>query len=104
MNRKILGLVQAAALAATAVYAQQPAAQPAPAPAAQQPAPPPADQQIDTGAPIVRLNANEVNLIFTVTDKHGHYIPNLRQSDFALLDDNKAPASVQSFHQQINLP
>jgi VWFA-related protein len=39
-----------------------------------------------------------------VTDKHGHYIPNLKQSDFALLDDGKAPARVNSFHQQINLP
>ncbi len=47
---------------------------------------------------------NEVNLIFTVTDKHGHYIPNLQQSDFALLDDQKAPARVTSFRQQINLP
>ena len=53
---------------------------------------------------IVRLGVNEVNLIFTVTDKHGHYIPNLRQSDFALLDDQKAPASVKDFRQQINLP
>jgi Ca-activated chloride channel family protein len=34
----------------------------------------------------------------------GHYIPNLQQSDFALLDDQKAPAKVNSFHQQINLP
>ena len=47
---------------------------------------------------------NEVNLIFTVTDRHGHYIPDLQQSDFALLDDRKAPAHVKSFHQQINLP
>jgi len=30
--------------------------------------------------------------------------PNLKQSDFALLDDQKAPARVNSFHQQINLP
>ncbi len=52
----------------------------------------------------IRMNVNEVNLIFTVTDKHGHYIPNLRQSDFALLDDRKAPEHVKSFHQQINLP
>ena len=50
------------------------------------------------------MNVNEVNLIFTVTDKHGQYISNLRQSDFALLDDRKAPAHVKSFHQQINLP
>ena len=47
---------------------------------------------------------NEVNLIFTVTDKHGHYIPNLQLNDFALLDDQKAPEKVNSFHQQINLP
>jgi VWFA-related protein len=50
------------------------------------------------------LGVNEVSLIFTVTDRHGHYIPNLQQSDFALLDDQKAPARVNSFHQQINLP
>jgi VWFA-related protein len=76
--------------------------QPAPAPGAQQSAPA-ADQPADTG-PIIRLGVNEVNLIFTVTDKHGHYIPNLQQSDFALLDDQKAPERVNTFHQQINLP
>ena len=105
----------AAAFAAAALYAQQPAAppavqqpaaqqasQPAPAQAVQQPAAQPAGQE---AAPtIIRLNVNEVNLIFTVTDRHGHYIPNLQQSDFALLDDRKAPSHVKSFHQQINLP
>ncbi len=49
-------------------------------------------------------SVNEVNLIFTVTDKHGRFIPNLKQSDFALLDDQKAPARVSSFTQQTNLP
>ena len=48
--------------------------------------------------------AMPVNLIFTVTDRHGHYIPNLKLSDFALLDDQKAPERVNSFRQQINLP
>jgi VWFA-related protein len=97
------------------LYAQQPPAtspgQPAPQKPAQQAAPPtqpgsgqPSDDQPDTGAPTIRLPVNEVNLIFTVTDKHGHYIPDLKQSDFALLDDQKAPARVNSFHQQINLP
>jgi VWFA-related protein len=104
MNRKISGLALAAVFAAAALHAQQPAAPPA-APAAAQHAPATAPgDQIDANAPVVRLNANEVNLIFTVTDKHGHYIPNLRQSDFALLDDQKAPAKVTSFRQQINLP
>jgi VWFA-related protein len=119
MTRKLSVLVYAAAFAAAALYAQQPATvpatpqagqpalahpaqQPAPAAASQQPAAQPAGQE---AAPtILRVNVNEVNLIFTVTDKHGQYIPNLRQSDFALLDDRKAPAHVKSFHQQINLP
>ena len=63
-----------------------------------------AEQAADASVPVVKINANEVSLIFTVTDRHGHYIPNLQQSDFALLDDQKAPAKVNSFHQQINLP
>ncbi|MFC5862613.1 VWA domain-containing protein [Acidicapsa dinghuensis] len=49
-------------------------------------------------------SVNEVNLIFTVTDKHGNFVPNLKQSDFALLDDQKAPARISSFTQQTNLP
>jgi len=97
MIRKFSGLVFTAAFTAAALYAQQPAASPAAqsAPAAQQP---------EVNEPTIRLNVNEVNLIFTVTNKHGEYIPNLRQSDFALLDDQKAPAKVISFHQQIHLP
>jgi len=60
--------------------------------------------QTDVNTPTLKLGANEVDLIFTVTDNHGHYIANLKQSDFALLDDQRAPARVTSFHQQINLP
>ncbi len=81
--------------------AAAPAQQPAPDANGQQPAQPPQDQAPDT---VFRIGANEVNLIFTVTDKHGHYIPNLKLQDFALLDDQKAPEKVTSFHQQINLP
>ncbi len=95
-------LAIAAALPLAAVLAQQPA-QPAtpaqPAPPAQASAAP-----ADTTAPTYHVGVNEVSLIFTGTDKHGHYVPNLSQSDFALLDDQKAPARVNSFHQQINLP
>ena len=91
MNKKISAILCAAAFSAAGLHAQQPAAQPA-------------DQQSDVNAPTIKLGVNEVSLIFTVTDRHGHYNPNLKQSDFALLDDNKAPARVNSFHQQINLP
>lgn len=99
---------------APAISPAQPPATPSVQPAANlsgQQAQPPAqqgaadaDQQDNSGSPTIRLGVNEVNLIFTVTDKHGHYIPNLKQSDFALLDDQKAPARVNSFRQQINLP
>ncbi|MDR3728019.1 MAG: VWA domain-containing protein [Terracidiphilus sp.] len=106
MNKQLLGIVLAAAFSAVLLPAQQPAA-PTAAPAAQTPAAPPAasaDQPADAAAPVIHVGVNEVNLIFTVTDKHGHYIPNLKQSDFALLDDQKAPARVNAFRQQINLP
>ncbi len=100
-------LVLAALLPAAALIAQDPAAQPpatpTPAPASQQ-APAQAAEANDVNVPTIRLGVNEVNLIFTVTDKHGRYNPNLKQSDFALLDDQKAPARVNAFHQQINLP
>jgi VWFA-related protein len=110
-----LCLALAAVFHAAALPAQQPAAQPA-QPAAQQPPAqqpstpqPPAQQPAaqggtDVGVTTLKTNVNEVNLIFTVTDKHGHYVSNLQQSDFALLDDQKAPERVNSFHQQINLP
>ena len=108
MNRNLLGLTLVAAFSLAAAPAQQPAtpAAPAhtPAPAAAQPAPQAGQAQTDETPTIVHLGVNEVNLIFTVTDKHGHYIPNLQQSDFALLDNQRAPQKVNSFHQQINLP
>ena len=124
MSTRFQGLVLAVAVCVTTLQAQQPAQTPATqpaqapvvpqpaaspatqtpaaqAPAGQQPAPGAQDQDI---GPTIRLGVNEVNLIFTVTDKHGHYIPNLKQSDFALLDDQKAPEKINSFRQQINLP
>jgi VWFA-related protein len=106
-----LALLLAATFSATALMAQQPST-PAPtstqAPAGQpaQAAQPqaPGGEESDVGAATLHIGVNEVSLIFTVTDRHGHYNPNLKQSDFALLDDQKAPARVNSFHQQINLP
>src|SRR4051794_22528934 len=56
------------------------------------------------GSFTIKTNVNEVNLIFTVTDKHGRFIQNLEQRDFALLDNQKAPSQVFNFTQQTNLP
>jgi Ca-activated chloride channel family protein len=52
----------------------------------------------------LKQNVNEVNLTFTVTDRHGRFVNNLQQQDFALLDDQRAPAQVYSFTQQTNQP
>jgi Ca-activated chloride channel family protein len=115
MNPRLSALALAGSLCAGVFHAQQPAQAPAPqapqAPAAQAPSTPaqnPGQQesqdQSDQNAPVLRIGVNEVNLIFAVTDKHGHYVPNLKLNDFALLDDQKAPEKITSFRQQINLP
>ena len=56
------------------------------------------------GSYTITTIVNEVNLIFTVTDKHGHFIRDLKASDFSLLDNQMPPAEVYSFTQETNLP
>lgn len=111
MNQRFSALALTVVLCACVLQAQQPAPQsppaqqpPASAPAQTPGVPPQPDQSEDQNAPTLHIGVNEVNLIFTVTDKHGHYVPNLKLGDFALLDDQKAPEKITSFRQQINLP
>ena len=52
----------------------------------------------------ITTQVNEVDLTFTVADRHGHFVNDLKQSDFALLDDGKAPAQIYRFDQNTNLP
>ena len=99
--------------------AAQPAAQPAAQsqlPQPQQPAPgPPAPQTAgqqpgaqppaqDLAVPTIVERVNEVDLVFTVTDKKGHFVTGLNQSSFGLLDDGRSPEAVLHFYQQTNLP
>ena len=49
-------------------------------------------------------NVNEVNVVFTVTDKHGHFVKDLKQEDFKVIDDNKPAAQITVFARQTNLP
>ena len=107
MKQRIPVLLCLGLLAVSAMCAQQPtapASQAGQTPATQAPASGTEQQPDQSAPPVIHLGVNEVNLIFTVTDKHGHYIPNLQQSDFALLDDQKAPTKINYFRQQINLP
>ncbi len=41
--------------------------------------------------------------MFTVTDKHGHYIKDLKKDDFKVLDDQK-PTELRSFRSETDLP
>jgi Ca-activated chloride channel homolog len=52
----------------------------------------------------MRTAVSEVHLVFTVTDKHGHYIKDLKQNDFTILDDRKPPEKILSFHSETDLP
>jgi VWFA-related protein len=60
----------------------------------------PAEGQTST----ITVRVNEVELVFTVTDKRGRFVTGLQQQNFGLLDDGKPPLRVRSFTQQTNLP
>jgi Ca-activated chloride channel family protein len=71
------------------------------------PAPNPAPDQPATTDPsdtVIRSFVNEVNVIFTVTDKHGHYVKDLKKADFRVVDDNQPAAEIRSFHNETDLP
>lgn len=58
----------------------------------------------DEAATTIRVPVNEVNVIFTVTDKHGRYVKDLKRNDFNVIDDSKPAAEIRSFHNETDLP
>ncbi|MGA8492070.1 MAG: VWA domain-containing protein [Terriglobales bacterium] len=58
----------------------------------------------DESLTTIRHTVNEVNVLFTVTDKHGRYVKDLKKEDFKVVDDNKPAAEIRSFHAETNLP
>jgi VWFA-related protein len=48
--------------------------------------------------------ANEVNLVFTATDKHGHFVKDLKREDIKLVDDGKPVQDLRAFESETNLP
>ncbi len=87
--------------------AEPPAAEPARADSSKavadsppvKPTPPP-----DEAATTIRTFVNEVNVVFTVTDKHGHYVRDLKKADFKVLDDSRPADEIRSFHSENDLP
>jgi Ca-activated chloride channel family protein len=110
----LFGLAVSLSVATAALAQPSPAPRPPPAASPTKPAGTPATPagsapantaaQDDSGSFTLKTSVSEVNLIFTVTDKHGKFINNLQPKDFALLDNQKPPAEIFSFSQQSNLP
>jgi len=66
----------------------------------QQEAPP---EDFDPASTII-TRVNEVNMVFTATDKHGHFIKDLKRDDIRILDDTKQVTRIRSFSSQTDLP
>jgi VWFA-related protein len=94
---------RAASAGSLATFDKKPAAS-APKPAQNNAQNSTSQVQGQNGGFTITTEVNEVNLFFTVTDKRGHFIRNLTENDFALLDDHMPPAAVYSFTQQTDLP
>src|ERR1700758_596708 len=86
--------------ASAATSQQQPGTTPPPAGNAAPDQNDPANDPLTT----IRIEPNEVNVVFTVTDKHGHRVTDLKKNDFSVVDDNKAPDEIRSFSAETNLP
>ncbi|MGB8013649.1 MAG: VWA domain-containing protein [Terriglobales bacterium] len=65
----------------------------------QAPAKPEPDDSVTTIVHVV----NEVRVVFTVTDRHGRYIKDLKRDDFRVIDD-QLPAELRSFRSETDLP
>lgn len=68
-------------------------------PQAENPAKSDSDESVATIIHVV----NEVRVVFTVTDRHGHYIKDLKRTDFRVIDDQR-PAELRSFNSETDLP
>jgi VWFA-related protein len=63
----------------------------------------------DTGTPddpiiTIKKRVDEVNVLFIATDRHGKFVRNLKEKDFAILDDHKPPQSIVNFRRETDLP
>jgi len=60
--------------------------------------------QEDEAVTTIRKVVNEVNVVFTVTDKHGRYVKDLKKDDFKIIDDAKPATEISSFRAETDLP
>ena len=60
--------------------------------------------QPDDSVLTIKKRVDEVNVLFIATDKHGKFVRNLDEKDFAILDDHKPPQSIVNFRRETDLP
>ncbi len=58
----------------------------------------------DQPLPVFRSRSDEVNVIFTVTDKHNKFVKDLKQTSFTILDNNLPPRQITNFEASTDLP
>jgi len=59
---------------------------------------------VPVSLPSIRTEVQEVNLTFTVTDRHGHFVRDLAPSDFTIHDNGEPPEKITYFESQSKLP
>jgi Ca-activated chloride channel family protein len=52
----------------------------------------------------ITRRVNEVNWVFTVMDRHGRYVKDLKKEDFNVLDNNRPVNRIRSFQNETDLP
>src|SRR5215472_8803933 len=67
---------------------------------------PDAAPAVDNSLPIETFHSrsDEVNVIFTVTDKHNKFIKDLKQNQIRILDNNRPPRQILDFAAETDLP
>jgi VWFA-related protein len=106
--KKIIALLFAFTLccAAVAQTTQPPAPSTAQSPASASNAVTPETATGDDTLPIQTFHSrsDEVNVIFTVTDKHNKFIKDLKENQFKFLDNNRPPRQIMNFSAETDLP
>src|SRR5579859_6112994 len=104
--KKYLFLFIAMCIASTLATAQQSSPAPAPSPAtgSQQQQDNANGDSKDQQIPTVRVRTDEVNVVFTVVDKDGKFVRDLKQDQFRVLDNKLPPRQMMNFAAQTDLP
>lgn len=61
-----------------------------------------AAQVPDDQAPVIKVDVDIVNVLCSVRDKHGAYVPNLTKDDFTIFEDGK-PQTIRYFNREKDL-